>query len=74
MTHYRRRTLDAWEEAAALAAGALAGAGVAYLARIWLRRSPTDRRERERDDRSEGGERRDSDPPSRTEGGAGRPR
>lgn len=74
MTHYRRRTLDAWEEAAALAAGALVGAGVAYLARIWLRRSPTDRRERDRGDRSEGAERRDPAPPPRTEGGAGRPR
>lgn len=74
MTYYRRRTLDAWEEAAALAAGALVGAGVAYLARIWLRRSPTDRRERERGDRREGAERRDPAPTPRTEGGAGRPR
>lgn len=74
MTYYRRRTLEAWEEAAALAAGALVGAGVTYLARIWLRRSPTDRRGRERDHPSEGEERRDPAPPSRTEGGAGRPR
>lgn len=74
MTYYRRRTLDAWEEVAALAAGALVGAGVTYLARIWLRRSPADRRERVRGDRSEETERRDPSPTSRTEGGAGRPR
>lgn len=41
MTYYRRRTLEAWEEAAALAAGAVVGLGVTYLARTWLRRSPT---------------------------------
>lgn len=40
MTYYRRRTLEGWEEAAALAAGALVGMGAAYLARIWLRRAP----------------------------------
>lgn len=82
MTYYRRRTLEAWEEAAALAVGAAVGLGAAYLARIWLRRAPADRRDRGPEDRPEESERdrperarRDrSTGPHPTEGGTGRPR
>lgn len=42
MTHYRRGSTDLWEELAALAAGAAAGAGVAYLVRLLLQREPLD--------------------------------
>lgn len=47
MTYYRRRTLEWWEELAAVGAGLAAGAAAAYLARQWLRRSPTGQGRRE---------------------------
>lgn len=74
MTYYRRRTLETWEEAVAFAAGALAGVAATYVVRIWLRRSPTDGRDRGPDDRTEGTESEMSVAPRPTEGGAGRPR
>lgn len=74
MTYYRRRTLEAWEEAAALAAGAVVGLGAAYLVRTWLRRAPAERRDREPDDRPEGAEGARPATPQPTEGGTGRPR
>lgn len=74
MTYYRRRTLEAWEEAAALAAGAAVGLGATYLARIWLRRSPADRRDPGTGDLPDGAERDRPPAPHPTEGGTGRPR
>lgn len=72
MTYYRRRTLEPWEEAAALAAGAAVGMGVSYLVRIWLRRSPTTSEPRPRDPTEEG-ERRAAGAPLPSEGETGRP-
>lgn len=40
MTRYRRRTLDWWEEAAAVAAGLAMGMAAGYLTRLWLGRAP----------------------------------
>ena len=73
MTYYRRRTLDPWEEAAALAAGALVGMGVAYLARVWLRRETTGEPASPRDEGVGTPETGAAAPRRTTEGEAGRP-
>lgn len=54
MSYHRRRTLETWEEAAALAVGAMVGGAAAYLVRVWLARWPVDRKgRRDRSDREE---------------------
>lgn len=74
MTYHRRRTLDPWEEATALAAGALVGMGAAYLARIWLRREPTGEPAPGREDGIGAPEAGAAAARRKTEGEAGRPR
>lgn len=70
MTHYRRRRLKTWEEAAAIAAGALVGLGVTYLGRIWLSRAPLGRDARREAPPEEGPGRGETVPTARGAGPA----
>lgn len=58
MTYYRRRSLEWWEELAAVGAGLVAGAAGAYLARQWLRRTPAEAEPGRGEDRLPAGEER----------------
>lgn len=54
MSYFRRRSLQPWEEIAAMAAGAAAGLVTTYLFRTWLKRDPIGDEPAPRDRRSPG--------------------